>query len=55
MTPYRCPEPGHGEAIVPLKANNDRVYECPQFHRFWSREEDGTVVLVNLITQARYP
>ena len=55
MISYRCPDPAHGEASVPLKANNDRVYECPQLHKFWVRQEEGGVVLVNLITQVRTP
>src|SRR5262245_63173771 len=55
MIPYRCPDPAHGDSSVPLKANNDRVYECPSLHKFWARQEDDGVVLVNLITQARFP
>ena len=51
---YRCPDPIHGEAVVPMKANNDRVYECPSLHKYWRREEEGKVFLVNLITQQRY-
>jgi len=51
---YRCPDPVHGEAVVPMKANNDRVFECPSLHKYWRREEDGTVFLVNLITQQRF-
>ena len=55
MSAYRCPDPSHGDTIVPLKANNDRVYECPGTHKFWRREEQGAVLLVNLITQASFP
>jgi len=51
---YRCPDPVHGDAVVPMKANNDRVYECPSMHKYWRREEDGSVFLVNLITQQRF-
>jgi len=54
MTPYRCPDPTHEGSVVPLKANNDRVYECPGLHKFWRREESGAVHLVNLITQDKY-
>ena len=55
MRAYRCPDPSHGETIVPMKANNDRVYECPGMHKFWRREEDGVEILANLITQEKYP
>ena len=55
MRAYRCPDPSHGETIVPMKANNDRVYECPALHKFWKREEGGVQVLANLITQEKYP
>jgi hypothetical protein len=51
---YRCPDPAHGETDVPMKANNDRVYECPSLHKYWRREEEGKIVLVNLITQQRF-
>ena len=54
MKPYRCPDPGHGEETVTLKANNANVYECAQLHKYWRREEGGAVWLVNLITQERY-
>jgi hypothetical protein len=55
VKPYRCPDPSHGATATPLKANNDRVYECPAMHKYWRREEKGTVLLVNLITQQGYP
>ena len=55
MTRYRCPDPSHGEAVVPLKANNDRVYECALLHKFWRREEGGRVLLVGLISSEAYP
>lgn len=55
MKPYRCPDPGHAGDVVPLKANNDRVYECPSVHKYWRREEKGDVLLVNLITQEAFP
>ncbi len=54
MSAYRCPDPVHGDAAVPMKANNDRVYECPSLHKYWRREEEGSVFLVNLITQQRF-
>ena len=54
MTPYRCPDPAHADNVVLLKANNERVYECPDMHKYWRREEDGTVFLANLITQERF-
>ena len=54
MSAYRCPDPIHGETVVPMKANNDRVYECPSLHKYWRREEGGAVFLVNLITQQRF-
>ena len=55
MTRYRCPDPSHGEAVVPLKANNDRVYECALLHKFWRREEGGRVLLAALISGEPYP
>ena len=55
MKPYRCPDPSHAGAMVPLRANNDRVYECPLLHKFWRREEEGAVLLADLITGARFP
>lgn len=55
MARYRCPDPAHAGETVPLKANNDRVYECPRLHKFWRREEAGQALLVNLITQTSYP
>ncbi|HZI94137.1 MAG TPA: hypothetical protein VFE84_07820 [Patescibacteria group bacterium] len=55
MKPYRCPDPSHGAAVVPLKANNARVYECPSLHKYWRREESGVALLVNLITQEGFP
>jgi hypothetical protein len=55
MIPYRCPDPSHVDAVVPMKANNDRVYECPALHKYWRREEEGQILLVNLITQERFP
>ena len=45
MTHYRCPDTSHGETVVVLKANNDRVYECPRMHKYWKREEDGRAIL----------
>ncbi len=54
MSSYRCPDPVHGEESVPLKANNDRVYECPSLHKYWRREVDGKIRLVNLISQQAY-
>ena len=54
MSSYRCPDPSHEGSVVPLKANNDRVYECPGLHKFWRREESGAVLLVNLITQEKH-
>jgi hypothetical protein len=55
VSAYRCPDPSHGADVVPMKANNDRVYECPGLHKYWRREEDGVVILANLITQEKYP
>ena len=55
MVRYRCPDPSHGQAEVPLKANNDRVYECALLHKFWRREEEGRVLLVALISSEPYP
>ena len=55
MRAYRCPDPSHGASVVPLKANNDRVYECPDTHKYWRREEQGAALLVNLITQQAFP
>ncbi|MFQ5702228.1 MAG: hypothetical protein ACE5HU_10335 [Acidobacteriota bacterium] len=55
MSRYRCPDPSHGQNSVPLKSNNDRVYECPGTHKFWRREENDAVILVNLITQEKFP
>ena len=54
MTHYRCPDESHGETVVVLKANNDRVYECPRLHKYWKKEEEGRVVLADLITGNRY-
>ena len=54
MTHYRCPDASHGETIVALKANNDRVYECPRLHKYWKREEEGRTILADLITGAKY-
>ena len=55
MRAYRCPDPTHGTTVVPLKANNDRVYECPSMHKYWRREDNGVTMLVNLITQEGFP
>ena len=55
MSSYRCPDPGHAGEAVPLKANNDRVFECPALHKYWRREEEGAVRLVNLVTQESFP
>lgn len=55
MKPYACPDPSHAARSVPLKANNDRVYECPAVHKYWRRQEDGATLLVNLITQESFP
>jgi hypothetical protein len=55
MNSYRCPDPAHAGAVVALKANNDRVFECPSMHKYWRREEEGTVRLVNLVTQEAFP
>ncbi|MGH9870604.1 MAG: hypothetical protein ACREAA_20900 [Candidatus Polarisedimenticolia bacterium] len=55
MSVYRCPDPAHGQDKVPLKANNDRVFECPAFHKYWRREEGGAVRLVNLVSQQAFP
>jgi len=55
MAHYRCPDPSHADLAVPLKANNDRVQECPALHKYWRREEEGKVILVNLITQQPFP
>ena len=54
MTHYRCPDESHGETVVVLKANNDRVYECPRMHKYWKREEEGRVILADLISGNRY-
>ena len=55
MSAFRCPHPSHGESTVPLKSNNDRVFECEVTHRFYRREgEDGTL-LVDLISSEPYP
>jgi len=54
MTSFRCPDPSHGDEPVALKANNDRVFECPSLHKYWKREDKGRTVLVNLITQERF-
>ncbi len=54
MRPYRCPDPSHGGEAVPLKANNERVYECENTHKYWRREEGAEVLLVNLISSERY-
>jgi hypothetical protein len=54
MKPYRCPDASHGETVESLKANNDRIFECPKLHKYWRREEEGRVVLANLITGERY-
>jgi len=45
----------HAAEAVPLKANNERVFECPALHKYWRREEGGTVRLVNLVTQESFP
>ena len=55
MSTYRCPDPGHADSPVLLKANNERVYECPQMHKYWRREEGEKTLLVNLISQERFP
>ena len=55
MIPYRCPDPSHTEEPAPLKANNERVYECASMHKYWMREEQGVSLLVNLISSERYP
>lgn len=54
MKRYRCPDPSHGTGIETLKANNDRVYECPRMHKYWRREEEGKMVLANLISGERF-
>ena len=54
MKRYRCPDASHGETVETLKANNDRIYECPRLHKYWRREEEGRVVLADLITGERY-
>ena len=54
MSAYRCPDPSHAGEAVPLKANNDRVFECPRLHKYWRREEGGAVRLVNLVTQESF-
>ena len=54
MTHYRCPDASHGDTVVILKANNDRVYECPRLHKYWKREEEGKTTLADLITGTRY-
>jgi hypothetical protein len=54
MKRYRCPDAGHGETVETLKANNDRVYECPKLHKYWRQEDEGRVVLADLITGKRY-
>ncbi|HKY31350.1 MAG TPA: hypothetical protein VJV23_02355 [Candidatus Polarisedimenticolia bacterium] len=51
MKPLRCPDPAHAAEAVALKANNDRVFECPSMHKYWRREAEGKIHLVNLITQ----
>ncbi len=55
MARFRCPDPSHGAAEVPLKANNDRVFECALLHKFWRREEGGRVLLVGLISGDPHP
>jgi hypothetical protein len=55
MTPYRCPDPSHGDELSPLKANNDKVYECTSLHKYWRREKDGEILLANLITGEEFP
>ena len=54
MSAYRCPDPSHAGEAVPLKANNDRVFECPRLHKYWRREDGGAVRLVNLVTQESF-
>jgi hypothetical protein len=55
MSSYRCPDAAHAGNVVPLKANNDRVFECPAMHKYWRREEAGAVRLVNLVSQESFP
>jgi len=55
MATLRCPHPGHGENEVPLTSSNDRVFECRDNHRFYRREESGSEVLVDLISNESYP
>jgi len=35
---------------VPLKSNNDKVYECAESHRFYRKGEGDSVLLVDLIS-----
>jgi hypothetical protein len=55
MPLYRCPHPVHTAGAVPLKSNNDRVFECEVNHRFYRRQEGDATVLVDLISSDTYP
>lgn len=55
MPPFRCPHPSHQGEEVPLKSNNDRVFECGLSHRFYRRQEKDGTLLVDLITSDSFP
>lgn len=55
MPLLKCPHLAHLGDKIPLKSNNEKVFECEMSHRYYRRLEGEEDLLVDLISGKEFP